>query len=424
MNRPTGGPPTGGSVSDWLAWQETLHGSEIELGLERVARVAERLGVLRPAPRVISVAGTNGKGSSVAFLAAASRQHGLKVGTYTSPHLLRYNERIGIGGEPISDAALCRAFGAVEAARQGLALTYFEYGTLAALWAMQAAAVDVAVLEVGLGGRLDAVNVVDADAALVTSIALDHQEWLGDTREAIGREKAGIFRAGRAAVCADPAAPPSVREQAARVGAVYRQRGVDFGVTVRAQDWCYEGTARTLAGLPLPALSSQIDNAAGCLALLEALGELDRLDHAMAVRALAAMQLPGRQQVIGTDPLRLVDVSHNPAAGLALAERLRSERGAVHAVVGMLVDKDHAAYLDALNPVVTYWYPCSTVGSRGLAGEALADLLPGRSVAGVFSSPGSAWTAALARAEPSDAIVACGSFLTAAEILGVGQGMS
>ncbi|MDX1569262.1 MAG: bifunctional tetrahydrofolate synthase/dihydrofolate synthase [Xanthomonadales bacterium] len=416
-------PPVGGSsVSDWLSWQEKLHSSEIELGLERVAHVAERMGVCRPAERIISVAGTNGKGSSVAFLASAMASLGFSVATYTSPHLLRYNERIGIGGEPISDAALCRAFDAVEQAREGLALTYFEYGTLAALWAFRQAKVDVAVLEVGLGGRLDAVNVVDADAALVTSIALDHQEWLGGSRDAIGREKAGIFRAGRLAVCADPDPPESIRRHAEEVGAVYLERGMDFGVVVRSTDWRYEGSQRMLDHLPLPALRAQIGNAAGCLALLDGLLGPE-LDHAGVVGALSSMQVAGRQQVIGQRPLRLVDVSHNAAAGLVLADRLGTVSGRVHAVVGMLKDKDHGAYLEALTPVVNRWYPCTTSGSRGLLAEALAKRLPAEQVGGVYASALAGWEAALESASPADTIVGCGSFLTVAEILGAEQGI-
>lgn len=423
MNRGGAGAPAADwGVARWLAYQEALHPAEMELGLDRVRAVAGALGLGAPAPLTVTVAGTNGKGSCVALLTDLLARTGRRVGSYTSPHLLRYNERICVHGSPVDDATLCAAFSAVEAARGTVGLTYFEFGTLAALWTLERARLDAAVLEVGLGGRLDAVNIVDADAALISSIDLDHQAWLGFTRDSIGAEKAGIFRARRPAVSADPATPGSIPASAAELGARYREAGRDF--TIREADdgsWSWTMGRHELAGLPRPAGGRvQLRNAAGCLAVLAELGVLRALSPAQVADGLRHARAPGRLQRVGTSPEQLVDVSHNPAAGRALAEHLAGRPGSrVHAVVGMLADKDHEGYLAELAELVSWWYPATTGGARGYSAKALGAHLPAKRIAGLFDDPASAWRAALEKAAPRDRVVACGSFVTAAAVVGL-----
>ena len=265
--------PRFSSLEQWLQWQETLHPVSIDLGLERVARVADRLQCRSPACIVVSVAGTNGKGSSVAMLEAILLRTGYRVGCYTSPHLFRYNERLRLQGEEIADAALCEAFARVDQARGADTLTYFEFGTLAALDIMARETLDIAVLEVGLGGRLDAVNVVDADVALITSIGIDHSEWLGMDRESIAREKAGIMRASRPVICGDTDPPDSLLAGARRLGAPCRVRGADFRITEAGRGWHWQGEHSSYRDLPRPALAGphQLANAASVLMVLEML---------------------------------------------------------------------------------------------------------------------------------------------------------
>lgn len=288
------------TLDDWLGWQETLHPKAIDLRLERVRTVLQRLQPEPPAYTVITVGGTNGKGSCVAMLDSILRAAGYPVGAYSSPHLLRYNERIRINGVEADDAAICRAFARIDAVRSEISLTYFEFGTLAALELFREAGVDVAVLEVGLGGRLDAVNVLDADAALVVSIGIDHVDWLGADRDSIGYEKAGIYRAGRPAICADPDPPPRLLDFAQSLGASLRRVGRDYHFSQQENSWRWQSDTAQFNDLPLPALAGvhQIGNAAAALAILDSLR--DRLlVTAEAIRAgLTQTQLPGRFQII------------------------------------------------------------------------------------------------------------------------------
>lgn len=407
------------SLEDWLRVQETVHGPGIDLGLERVRAVAERMGLLPFGPRSIIVAGTNGKGSTVACLEALLRARGVRVGTFTSPHLIRYNERIRVDGADASDAELIAAFEAIDAVRGEITLTFFEYNALAALAVFRARGVEVAVLEVGLGGRLDAVNIVDAQAAIVCSIGLDHADWLGTDIEAIGREKAGVFRAGAIAVLADPAMTPAVAREAQRIGARMLLAGSDYTWDGSSADsWGFAMGRYQLPSLPLPSLpgTMQLANAAASLAALHAMGILDAA-HAMQVAlALEQLTLPGRFQVVPGAVEWILDVAHNEPAARVLARSLarRPVQGRTLCVAAMLGDKDIAAVARALDPEVDQWILCGIDAPRGLAARDLS----GRS--SVFSGaqlaldiPAGMRLAALA-AQPGDRILVCGSFLAVA----------
>ncbi|MGA1079328.1 MAG: bifunctional tetrahydrofolate synthase/dihydrofolate synthase [Steroidobacteraceae bacterium] len=367
----------GWSLDRWLEWQQGLHPQGIELGLERVRRVAERLGILPPAPLVFTVGGTNGKGSVVAMLDAMLRAAGYRVGRFTSPHLRRYNERIVLDGQEVDDAALVAAFERIEATRQQALLTFFEWNALAALLLMRDGGVEVAVLEVGLGGRLDAVNIVDPDVAAVVSIGLDHCEWLGSSVEAIGREKAGIFREGRPAVFGSRDMPRSILACATQVGARLARLGVDYDYVEGPEDWTFVGPGCRREGLPVPALAGpvQLANAACALAALAA-AEPRVLVSDDAVRAgLLAVELPGRFQVIHRKGCQwILDVAHNPAAARVLADNLAGSpvRGRTFAVMGLLQDKDAGGVLEALRKVVDVWILCGLPGERGRSAAALS----------------------------------------------------
>lgn len=408
-------------LQDWLRWQERLHPNTIELGLERVQAVAERLAVRRPAPVAVAVGGTNGKGSVVVMLEAVLRAQGYRTGAYLSPHLFRYNERIRIDGEQVPDDALCDAFAAVDAARGDTSLTYFEFGTLAALWLFQQAGVAVALLEVGLGGRLDAVNVVNAHAAVVTSVGLDHTDWLGDDRDSIGREKAGIWRAGRVAVCGERKPPQGLIEAGMRIGADLRLPGRDFQVQRAQGEWHWCGRSLAWPNLPMPALAggAQIDNAAAALALLEGLAaELPVARDAVA-DGLARARLPGRLQVVpGRVPV-LLDVAHNAEAAGALVRYLEQDPAAGRniAVVGMLKDKPIRAVGRVLDQAVSAWYAGTLDGERGLTGQALAERLGRmRGPVSTFRDPAAAFRGAWRDARPGDRVVVLGSFRTVAAV--------
>lgn len=406
----------------WLAWQESLHPRAIELGLERPGRVLENLAI-RPARTVITVAGTNGKGSSVALLESVLRAAGLRVGAYTSPHLLRYNERVQIDGEAVSDEALCEAFARIDEARGGISLTYFEFGTLAALDIFARSRLDVAILEVGMGGRLDAVNLVDADVALVTSVAIDHSDWLGTDRESIAREKAGIFRAGRPAVYSEPEVPSSLLEYARSIEAPLYRLGHEFGYERRGDTWNWWGARWCFDGLPLPALTGavQVQNAAGALAALECLGDRFPVDREHLCRGLVSATQPGRFQVIpGTVP-QILDVAHNPQAAGELAASLRAApaAGRTHAVFAALADKDIAGVIAPLMDQVDRWHIAGLDTPRGGGVEALAAALSGAGVQAVaaYGSVAKARKGALDEAVPGDRVVIFGSFHTVAEAL-------
>jgi dihydrofolate synthase/folylpolyglutamate synthase len=411
------------TLKAWLARLEQLHPSVIELGLDRVRGVRRALG-LGPAFPVIIVGGTNGKGSTCAYLEAILLANGYKTGLYTSPHLLRYNERVRIAGEESQDAALVRAFEQVDAARGHISLTYFEFGTLGAMAQFIDSGIDVAILEVGLGGRLDAVNVFDADAAIVTSVDLDHMEYLGDTREKIGFEKAGIYRAGCPAICADPDPPASLIEHARRIAANLRCVNRDFSVLRAAGHWTYKGMDISWPALPLPAMAGayQLRNAAGALAVLEALRARLPVSEAAISQGLATARLPGRFQRIARAPEVILDVAHNAEAARALAATLHDQpvHGRTLAVVGMLADKDAASVIAALRDEIDAWWACMPASPRACNAAELATIL--RSHAGsapvrVQPDVGMALAEARSAAHESDRIIVFGSFYTVASVL-------
>ncbi len=429
------GPVT---LNDWLTHLENLHPKGqggIELGLERIRAVKTRLGQTQHCP-VITVGGTNGKGSTCAYLENILGKAGYRVGCYTSPHLLAYNERVRIDGVPVGDDALCAAFAKVEAARRasGVALTYFEFGTLAAWEVFAAANIEAAVLEVGLGGRLDAVNIYEPDVAIVTTVALDHTDWLGSDREAIGFEKAGIYRAGKPALCADPDPPQSLLTHAAAIGADLRLLGRDFGFARPPADavenrlqwrwWCRSGDRMLKRSLAYPGLRGpmQLFNATVALAALEAIA--DKLPVTMqAIRpGLIETELAGRFQVVPGKPAIVLDVGHNPQAIKVLADNLGSmgffER--THAVVGMLADKDIAGALAALRGRIDIWHVAALGGPRGAPAEKLASIIAAGGLGGEIvchPSATEAMQAAKGQAGESDRIVTFGSFYTVAEAL-------
>lgn len=409
------------TLADWLRALEARQREPIMLGLERVAAVRDRL-ALHPRFPLVSVGGTNGKGSVCAYLEAMLQASGYRVGCYTSPHLLRYNERVRIAGVEADDAALVEALAAVEAARGDVPLTYFEQGTLAAMWLFARAGVDVAVLEVGMGGRLDAVNVWDADCAVVSSVDLDHQQYLGDTRAAIGFEKAGIFRGGRPAICGDADPPPTLLDHAHAIGAHLLRFGVDIRIEPGASAWlCRIGTS-TYPALPQPAMpgAHQYANAACAIAALDSLRARLPVEVKAMRAGLAQARQPGRFQIIGQRPLRVLDVAHNPHAARALAGNLAGlpAAGEVHAVCAMLADKDVDGVLATLKPHVRHWHCAGLSGPRGLDGDGLAARLRALDCAHTaYAGVADAWTGACQRAGPADTILAFGSFHTVAEVL-------
>ena len=412
------------TLTEWLAYIERQHPQAIEMGLERVREVAVRIGLGRPAARVITVAGTNGKGSTVAFIEAIAREAGLRVGAYTSPHLLGYGERVRIAGDQASEDALVDAFAAVEAARGDTALTYFEFGTLAALWLFERAALDLAVLEVGLGGRLDATNLVDADVAVITTVDLDHQDWLGEDREAIGTEKAAIARAWKPLVLGDDDPPASVLRHAYAIGASAVRIGCDFFFEpLDDARWRWREVGFAIE-LPAPVLAApvQLRNAAVAIAALRAL-DIEVPDAAIE-RGVAAARLSGRLQPFDRGGIAVsVDVGHNPQAARELAAWLRAHpaAGRTHAVYAALADKDVVAVVAAFDGLVDAWWLAGSLGAgtRGMGVEALAARLQGSVVhaARQLPDPGAALAAALQAAVPGDRILVFGSFHAAEEAL-------
>lgn len=408
------------SLAEWLVHLESLHPSEMELGLERIRAVYTALGKPRPAPKVITIAGTNGKGSSVAFLESILIAAGRRVGSYTSPHLWRYNERVRLNGQPVDDAALCTAFDRVENARDAVSLSYFEFGTLAALDLFARANLDVALLEVGLGGRLDAVNVVDPDIALITSIDLDHVEWLGSDRDAIGREKAGISRATRPLVCADPVPPQGLLQHA--LGTPRWCAGQDFRVVRRKQGrWDFRSPTACWQDLPAPALQGdhQYRNAAGALAALAQLPAALQPDRDAVVQGLEAVRLAGRLDYRPGEIAQVFDVAHNPAGAKVLAAHLATlpAAGTRRTVLGILEDKDADAMIAALLPQTDAWYFADLPGPRGRPAEALAARLRTMhpdAATRLHGHPQQALAHALADSVSGDRVVVTGSFLTVA----------
>jgi dihydrofolate synthase/folylpolyglutamate synthase len=404
------------TLGEWLALQESVHARSIDLGLERVARVARILAVDRPPYRVVTVGGTNGKGSTVAHAEAILRAGGAAVGAFMSPHLVRYNERIRVRGDLAGDAQLIDAFERIEAARGATTLTFFEYNTLAALLLFADARVDVAVLEVGLGGRLDSTNLVDAHVAVLTSVGLDHQDWLGNSLEAIGAEKAGIFRRDRPAVLATKDMPASVFAHLAACGARAVIAGRDFRYSIEDLRWHYESERLSLRDLPASQLQGRLQyaNAASSIAALQWLGGV-RLDFETVSAALRSVNLPGRLQSVAGRPAWILDVAHNVPAARALARELAlmPHEGRTFAVAGILRDKDAAGIAREMQSCVDRWILCALPGPRGMPADELAAVLgeAGKDAARE-ADVASACERALREARPEDRIVVFGSFLT------------
>jgi dihydrofolate synthase/folylpolyglutamate synthase len=408
-------------LDDWLAWQETAHPVKIDLSLGRVRQVLARLAPPLAGVPVITVAGTNGKGSTVALLDAIYRAAGYRTGVYTSPHLLRYNERVRIAGQAVDDDALCAAFARIDAARGAISLTYFEWGTLAALDLFAAAGCEVLILEVGLGGRLDAVNAVDADVAILTSIDLDHQHFLGDTRDAIGAEKVAIARPGRPLIVTDPAPPPSVLDHAARIGASPWRYGVDYAAQPAGADaWLWRCGPDRLA-LPRPGLvgAVQLRNAASAVLAARLLrGRLPVSDAALA-QGVQQAAIGARFERRGRDPEWLLDVAHNPEAARNLAANLRAQPspGRTLAVFGMLADKDVAGVIAPLVDLIDAWHVAGLDGPRGADAPHLAQQLAAIGVTAVRMHADVAAACRAAAVAGSARVLVFGSFHTVEQAL-------
>lgn len=412
------------TLGDWLAYLEQLHPTAIDMGLERSQKVARALGLTRPAPRVITVTGTNGKGSTCAFVAGLIQAQGLKVGVYSSPHLLRYNERVQVQGVEATDDQLCEAFSAVEAARGDVSLTYFEMGTLAAFWLFERAGLDAAVLEIGLGGRLDTVNIIDADLALVTSIGVDHADWLGDTRESVAFEKAGILREGRPALCGDIDPPAPLLERAKELNCPFLLRGRDFDLGVSSAGWHWRGRdarGQAIELRDLPLLDLPMENAA---LALQAYALLDLpWEPAQIAAALSATRMVGRldrRQVRwhGKSLQLMLDVGHNPHAAHFLAQRLaaRPVSGKRLAVFGLLSDKDLTGVLTELTDGVQEWAVAPLPTPRSYApGDLQSALQNLGALVASYSSIAEALDAQCAKATAQDEILLFGSFYSVAE---------
>ena len=424
------------TLADWLQYAERQHGSVIALGLDRVQAVRERLGLDFDVP-VFTVAGTNGKGSTCAMLEAILRESGFRTGVYTSPHLVHFEERCRIDGRAVDAASLLPHFEAVDAARGDTELTYFEFTTLVILRLLSQSGLDAVILEVGLGGRLDAVNVVDADCAILTSIDLDHMDYLGPDRETIGREKAGVMRAGRPAVISDPVPPASVIVHAAAIGADLWLAGRDHRYTAQQapgggwQQWAWSGRSQRYSGLAYPALrgANQLINASGVLAALEAMRP--RLPvSAQAVRlGLARVELPGRFQIVPGQPTLVLDVAHNPHAAATLARNL-DQMGfypRTRAVFGAMADKDLAGVIDPQLPLIDEWHCCDLPTPRAASAQALQAAVQdrlaasrsgaGQAIVAAHADPRSALAAALEASDPTDRILVFGSFFTVGGVI-------
>ena len=404
------------TLADWLQWQESLNPRSIELGLDRVRLVAQRLDLPSQKIRTLTVAGTNGKGSSATLASLILSEAGYRTGLYTSPHLLRYNERIAINGVHVNDEALCRAFMAIDQARGETLLTYFEFGTLAALWLFREANVDVQVLEIGLGGRLDAANLVDADVALITNIGLDHTDWLGPDRESIAREKAGVMRAGRPVICVDSDAPAAIAEIAQTLKSPLLQIDRDFDFSVGEQGWNWHGPDGELQQLPFPALrgAMQLRNASGTIAALKSL-PLAIPEDAIR-RALPKLQLAGRYQRIGNV---ILDVGHNAEAATVLADNLLRDKadGRILLVLGMLSDKPIEAVGKALARCTQKVFLGTLPGPRGLSATELAQRLQGSGLeCQICADIPAAYAQAQQAAQAGDWVVVTGSFLSVAAV--------
>ncbi|USD33284.1 MULTISPECIES: bifunctional tetrahydrofolate synthase/dihydrofolate synthase [Vibrio] len=407
-------PQATSSLAMWLDYLTTIHTSAIDLGLERVQTVAEKANLVKPAPKVITVAGTNGKGSTCALMEAILLDAGYSVGVYSSPHLIRYNERVRINGQDLEDEKHTEAFAFVENQRGDISLSFFEYGTLAALRLFQTENVDIVLLEVGLGGRLDATNVVEHDVSVITSLAVDHVDWLGDDINVIGYEKAGIYRSGKPAICGQPKAPSTVAAHADDIGAELFQVGIQYNYHIEDENtWRWSHGPYELDALPIPGLPLQ--NAATALMAL-ASANLDISDINI-VKGLREAQLPGRMQIVSTEPTIILDVAHNPHSAEYLFGQIQEQYSGkkVHAVVAMLHDKDIKATLEVLSPIASQWYPASLQGPRAASADELCVFLPENNQR--YDSPVDAFKAAMTNAQSKDVILVLGSFHTVGEVL-------
>lgn len=408
-------PQATSSLPTWLSYLENIHTSAIDLGLSRVQVVAEHTGLTKPAAKIITVAGTNGKGSTCALIEAILLDAGYSVGVYSSPHLIHYTERVRINGKQLADEKHAHAFAFIESQRQTTSLSFFEFATLAALKLFQDAQVDVLLLEVGLGGRLDATNVVEHDISVITSLAVDHVDWLGDDIDVIAQEKAGIFRSGKPAICGQPDAPITVAAYADEIGAELYQIGYQYQYQVHQESWDWQSGAFDLTDLPLPQLP--LANAATAIMAL-GLAHLDVSDVNI-VNGLKSARLAGRMQVIQRQPTVILDVAHNPHSAAYLVEQLEKSYPdtMVHCVIGMLHDKDIESTIDELLPRVDYWYPCSLSGPRAAKADTLIQFLPKATEIKAYLSPTQAYQQALALAKSDQLIIVVGSFYTVAEVL-------
>jgi dihydrofolate synthase/folylpolyglutamate synthase len=412
------------SLQGWLQWQESLHPLVIDLGLERAARVFRALNSDYVKPPTITVAGTNGKGSTIAYLEAIYRTQGYRVGAYTSPHILKYNERIKIDGKPVPDEEICQAFARIEAVRGDTSLSYFEFGTLAALDIFQRAQVDVQLLEVGLGGRLDAVNIVDPDVALVTSISIDHVEWLGGTREAIGREKAGIFRPGIPAITGDPVPPKSLIQKANEQHALLYCIGKDFGYKKQDAGWDWFSADKQMLQLPEPGLKGehQYRNASSVILAVTRMAEVLPVSEMSIKQGLENVRLAGRFQLINGEIPILLDVGHNPQAVRTLADYIKAAFPGrrIHAVFSMMKDKDIAGVLEIMNPVVYDWFFAPLANPRAATEPVMREIFSQSPVTRIcfgFAGFKEAFSAAKEQSQQGDLLLVFGSFFLVSECL-------
>ncbi|MGP1959343.1 MAG: bifunctional tetrahydrofolate synthase/dihydrofolate synthase [Arsenophonus sp. NC-TX2-MAG3] len=421
MSKPLMMPDVSSSIDTWLTYITDQHKKNIDMGLERVSIVARQLDLLSPAMIVITVSGTNGKGTTCHILESILIEAKLKVGVYSSPHLLNYTERVRIQGKMLPEAEFCRVFSYIESKRGVTTLTYFEYSTLAALQLFKQAKLDVVILEVGLGGRLDATNIVDADIAAITSIGLDHIDWLGVDREQIGYEKAGIFRSGRYAVVGEPDMPKSVNDVAKNIEAKLFRCKVDWNFKLQNDHWDWQSEDHNFKQLPFPKVP--LANAATALAIINCL-----IKHADAIRRAISLQtiqqglikskLPGRFQIISEQPFIILDVAHNPHAAAFLAERLahlpRQKNTKVYALIAMLADKDIKSTLSYLAPQIDKWYLASLSGIRGANAMQLAQYVESPHQ---FATVRDAWLQIITDINKQDIVLICGSFHTVAEVM-------
>lgn len=405
-------PHSSSSLEEWLVYLEQLHGQAIELGLDRIRHVATELNLLKPAPFVFTVGGTNGKGTTCRTLEVLLMAAGYRVGVYSSPHFIRYAERVRINGQELSDQQHISSFDSLNQGRGETSLTFFEFSTLSALQLFKQSDLDVVILEVGLGGRLDATNIVDADVAVLTSIALDHTDWLGPDRESIGREKAGIFRQGKPAVVGEPDMPVTISKVAQDKGAILLARGKEWSYSASSHSWQFQDIQGKLTELPLPQIP--LANAATALAALRVSGLT--LSEAVLRESIATATLPGRFQIVQHSPLVILDVAHNPHAARYLVEKIEqlAPKGKVHGVLGMLHDKDIEGTITILSEAVDQWYCASLDGPRGASAQRLQQSLP---EAECYDRVEQAWQAALSQADADDVVLVCGSFHTVAAVM-------